>query len=281
MKLKRIEALKQYEDRFMEMGMEGNEAAAEAKHALSSIIGCDISDLYVKGAEYVTDTQQYRMNEVIKMRATGKPLAYILGERWFMGLKFFVTPDVLIPRQETELLAETAIQHLRFGDYATVLDLCTGSGCVAVSIAKYSRARVTATDISSAALEVAKKNARGIGAKVTFIESDLFNDVEGSYDIITANPPYVAEDIYEGLMREVRDFEPQMALVAKDRGLAFYRRIAKDAPNYLNKGGMILLEIGDEQGPDVKNILIEAGFSDVKIRKDYSENARLASGVLK
>ena len=101
MKLKRIEALKQYEDRFMEMGMEANEAAAEAKHALSSIIGCDISDLYVKGAEYVTDTQQYRMNEVIKMRATGKPLAYILGERWFMGLKFFVTPDEMCIRDRS------------------------------------------------------------------------------------------------------------------------------------------------------------------------------------
>lgn len=281
MKLKRLEALKQYEDRFLQIGLEKTEATAEARHALSFVIGCDISDLYVRGGEYVTDTQQYRMSEILKERETGKPLAYILGERWFMGLRFYVTPDVLIPRQETELLAETAIQHLRFGSYATVLDLCTGSGCVAVSIAKYSRARVTATDISQAALNIARKNAKDLGTNVTFIESDLFNDVIGSFDIITANPPYVSEDIYAGLMREVRDFEPQMALVAKDRGLSFYRRIAKDAPKHLNKGGLLLLEIGEEQGYDVRKILLEAGFLDVNIRKDYSQNARLVTAALK
>ena len=281
MKLKRLEAIKYYEERFKEIGLDENEAAAETKHALSSIIGCDISDLYIDGAHPVTDTQQYRMNELLKIRATGKPLAYILGERWFMGLRFTVTPDVLIPRQETELLAETAIQLLRFGDFATVLDLCTGSGCVAVSISKYSRARVSAADISSAALEVAKQNAKDLGAKVTFVESDLFNDVTGTYDIITANPPYVSEDVYKGLMREVRDFEPKMALLAKDRGLAFYRRIAKDAPKYLNKRGMLLLEIGEEQGSDVRAILMEEGFSNVDIRKDYSGHARLATAVLK
>lgn len=281
MKLKRVEAIQHYKKLLLEIGLDDNEAAAEAKHALSSIIGCDISELYLRGAEFVTDTQQYRMEKVLEKRREGMPLAYILAERWFMGLRFYVTPDVLIPRQETELLAETAIQLLRFKNYSTVLDLCTGSGCVAISIAKYSRARVTATDISSAALEVAKKNAKDIGAQVCFIESDLFNDVEGKYDIITANPPYVDPDIYDGLMREVHDFEPKLALVAKDKGLAFYRRIAAAAPGYLNRGGALLLEIGDEQGADVKRILTEAGFSEVRIHKDYSNNDRLATAVLK
>lgn len=279
MKLKRVEAIQHYKKLLIDIGLEENEAAAEAKHALSYIIGCDISELYLKGTELVTDTQQYRMDMVLEERKKGMPLAYIIAERWFMGLRFYVTPDVLIPRQETELLVETAIQLLRFKKYSTVLDLCTGSGCVGISIAKYSRAKVTATDISSSALDIAKKNAKDLGTDILFIESDLFNDVKGSFDIITANPPYVSPDIYDGLMREVRDYEPKLALVAKDRGLAFYRRIAAGVPGHINKGGSLLLEIGDEQGEDVKRILTEAGFLEVRIHKDYSGNYRLITAV--
>ena len=281
MQLGRIEAIKHYKESFMRLGLEPNEAEAEAKHALSSIIGCDISDLYLKGREQVTDTQQFRMNELLKRRAEGTPLAYILNERWFMGLKFYVDKNVLIPRQETELLAETAIQLLRFNSYSSVLDLCTGSGCVAISVAKYSHAAVTAADISPQALEVAGRNARDIGVKLRLIEGDLFENISDSFDIITANPPYVDKRTYEGLMREVRDFEPRLALVAADNGLAFYRRIAAAAPKHLNLGGRLLMEIGDEQGEAVADILKQAGFSDIRITKDYSGNDRLASAVLR
>lgn len=280
MKLGRIEAIRYYKGLLCGMGMEENEAEAEAKHALSAIIGCDISDLYLKGTEQVTDNQQFRMNELLKEREKGTPLAYILNERWFMGLRFYVDENVLIPRQETELLAETAIQLMRFKSYSTVLDLCTGSGCVAISIAKYSRAAVSAADISSAALDVAKKNARDLGVNIRLIEGDLFENIPERFDIITANPPYIAQNVYEGLMREVREHEPRLALVAPDNGLAFYRRIAAQAGAHLNDGGTLLMEIGDEQGEAVSRILQDAGFRDVRITKDYSGNDRLASAVL-
>lgn len=280
MKLGRIEAIRYYKGLLCGMGMEENEAEAEAKHALSAIIGCDISDLYLKGTEQVTDNQQFRMNELLKEREKGTPLAYILNERWFMGLRFYVDENVLIPRQETELLAETAIQLMRFKSYSTVLDLCTGSGCVAISIAKYSRAAVSAADISSAALDVAKKNARDLGVNIRLIEGDLFENIPERFDIITANPPYIAQNVYEGLMREVREHEPRLALVAPDNGLAFYRRIAAQAGAHMNNGGTLLMEIGDEQGEAVSRILKDAGFRDVRITKDYSGNDRLASAVL-
>ena len=278
----RLEALKYYKGELLALNiMSEDEAAAEAKHALSWVIGCDISALYLYGNTPVTDTELYRMDRLLEKRATGCPLAYIMGERWFMGLRFIVTPDVLIPRQETELLAETAIGMVRYMQCASVLDMCTGSGCVALSVAKYSRARVTAADISPAALEVAKKNAESLGVKAEFIESDLFSNINGSYDIITANPPYVSKEVYNTLMPEVRLFEPKGALISSDSGLAFYKRIARACKAHLNKGGSLLLEIGDEQGRDVKNILEENGFSDVSVRKDYSGNDRLASGVIK
>lgn len=280
MKLGRIEAIRYYKGLLCGMGMEENEAEAEAKHALSAIIGCDISDLYLKGTEQVTDNQQFRMNELLKEREKGTPLAYILNERWFMGLRFYVDENVLIPRQETELLAETAIQLMRFKSYSTVLDLCTGSGCVAISIAKYSRAAVSAADISSAALDVAKKNARDLGVNIRLIEGDLFENIPERFDIITANPPYIAQNVYEGLMREVREHEPRLALVAPDNGLAFYRRIAAQAGAHMNDGGTLLMEIGDEQGEAVLRILKDAGFKDARITKDYSGNDRLASAVL-
>ena len=280
MKLGRIEAIRYYKGLLCGMGMEENEAEAEAKHALSAIIGCDISDLYLKGTEQVTDNQQFRMNELLKEREKGTPLAYILNERWFMGLRFYVDENVLIPRQETELLAETAIQLMRFKSYSTVLDLCTGSGCVAISIAKYSRAAVSAADISSAALEVANKNARDLGVNIRLIEGDLFENIPERFDIITANPPYIAQNVYEGLMREVREHEPRLALVAPDNGLAFYRRIAAQAGAHMNDGGTLLMEIGDEQGEAVSRILKDAGFRDARITKDYSGNDRLASAVL-
>ena len=280
MKLGRIEAIRYYKGLLCGIGMEENEAEAEAKHALSAIIGCDISDLYLKGTEQVTDNQQFRMNELLKEREKGTPLAYILNERWFMGLRFYVDENVLIPRQETELLAETAIQLMRFKSYSTVLDLCTGSGCVAISIAKYSRAAVSAADISSAALDVANKNARDLGVNIRLIEGDLFENIPKRFDIITANPPYIAQNVYEGLMREVREHEPRLALVAPDNGLAFYRRIAAQAGAHMNDGGTLLMEIGDEQGEAVSRILKDAGFRDVRITKDYSGNDRLASAVL-
>lgn len=280
MKLGRIEAIRYYKGLLCGMGMEENEAEAEAKHALSAIIGCDISDLYLKGTEQVTDNQQFRMNELLKEREKGTPLAYILNERWFMGLRFYVDENVLIPRQETELLAETAIQLMRFKSYSTVLDLCTGSGCVAISIAKYSRAAVSAADISSAALDVAKKNARDLGVNIRLVEGDLFENIPERFDIITANPPYIAQNVYEGLMREVREHEPRLALVAPDNGLAFYRRIAAQAGAHMNAGATLLMEIGDEQGEAVSRILKDAGFNDVRITKDYSGNDRLASAVL-
>ena len=143
-----------------------------------------------------------------------------------------------------------------------------------------SRAAVSAADISSAALEVANKNARDLGVNIRLIEGDLFENIPERFDIITANPPYIAQNVYEGLMREVREHEPRLALVAPDNGLAFYRRIAAQAGAHMNDGGTLLMEIGDEQGEAVSRILKDAGFRDARITKDYSGNDRLASAVL-
>ncbi|MBR4079523.1 MAG: peptide chain release factor N(5)-glutamine methyltransferase [Christensenellaceae bacterium] len=268
--MKHSQVITHYSQILMDHGMEEQEAQTEVKHALAKLEKCDIPTLFLKAQLPVSESVEYRLKAIVDRRITGEPLAYILKERWFMGLPFYVTPDVLIPRQETEMLAETAIQLIRLEAYARILDICTGSGCIAVSIARYTRAKVSASDISAKALEVALKNAQTNLVNISFFESDLFEAAIGQFDLITANPPYISKTEIETLQTEVIDHEPRLALVAEDNGLAFYKRIAKDAPRYLTPRGTILLEIGNEQGPAVKKLFEKSGFRDVRVQKDYS-----------
>lgn len=268
--MKHSEVIAHYSQKLIDGGMEPQEAQTEVKHALAKLEKCDIPSLFLKAQLPVSESIEYRLRAIVERRLTGEPLAYILKERWFMGLPFYVTPDVLIPRQETEMLAETAVQLIRLEAYARVLDICTGSGCIAVSIARYSRAKVSASDISAKALEVALKNAQQNLVNVSFFQSDLFEAAIGQFDLITANPPYISKTEIETLQTEVKDYEPRLALVAEDSGLALYKRIAKEAPKYLTARGTILLEIGNEQGDAVKTMFEKAGFRDVRVQKDYS-----------
>lgn len=209
--------------------------------------------------------------QMIKKRCRRIPLQHILGSQDFMGLTFTVNRHVLIPRQDTETLAELVLQEQK-DTKKKVLDLCTGSGCIAISLAVLGKYEdVTAVDLSPEALKVAEENVRrllGQEKQVRLVQGDLFQGLEGTYDIITANPPYIATEIIKGLQPEVRDYEPRMALDGDKDGLGFYRRIAAQAQNWLNPGGCIYLEIGYDQGQVVSRLMEEAGFENIRIVKD-------------
>ncbi len=214
-------------------------------------------------------TDRYR--EMIKKRSRRIPLQHILGSQDFMGLTFRVNEHVLIPRQDTETLAELVLQEQK-DRKKRVLDLCTGSGCIAVSLAVLGGYEdVTAADLSAEALKVARDNAErllGRDGTIRFLQGDLFDCVEGRFDIITANPPYIATEVIRGLAPEVRDYEPRMALDGDEDGLSFYRRIAAQARGRLNPGGCVYLEIGHDQGRAVRGLLEAAGFENIRIVKD-------------
>lgn len=210
-------------------------------------------------------------------RGNHRPLQYITGEQEFMGILFFVNDKVLIPRQDTELLAEEARRRLSPGD--SLLDVCTGSGCLAVSLMKLVPGiRGTACDISAEALSVAWENARRQQVDVEFRQGDLFSPIEGRFDVIVSNPPYIPTGEIEGLMEEVRRFEPMLALDGSEDGLYFYRRLAAEAPDFLRDGGWLLVEIGCDQGRAVAELFEEAGFCEVNCKKDLAGLDRVVTG---
>lgn len=226
--------------------------------------------------------------KALNLRISGVPVQYITGEQYFYGRRFLVDERVLIPRQDTETLVEHALELMQRYMSETdkvccgnLLDLCTGSGCIAVTLAlELPWSRVDAADISEDALSVAKENARLNGAEVSFYCGDLFGAVpDGSlYNLITANPPYIRTDVIDTLDREVAEHEPRLALDGSEDGLAFYRRIASEAGRYLNPGGFIAFEIGYDQGPEVKKIMETCGFYDVQVYQDLAGLDRVAAG---
>lgn len=233
-------------------------------------------------AKYYTNMQMTvdgksaeKYNELVNQRAGHIPLQYLVGTQEFMGFTFKVNENVLIPRQDTELLVENVADCLGNGE-RTVLDMCTGSGCIAVSIDRLSKdSKVTAVDISEKALEVAQENNRFNNANVTFIQSDLFTNVTGRYDIIVSNPPYIRTDEIPKLMEEVKSHEPVMALDGMEDGLYFYKKICNEASDYLNDNGKIFFEIGYDQGDDVSEILRQNRFCNIEVLKDLSGNDRV------
>lgn len=210
-----------------------------------------------------------RFCEVLNRRKTHLPVQYITGQTNFMGLEFMVTPDVLIPRPETELLTEMVIKASKG---KSVLDLCTGSGCIAVSLAVLGNCKqVSAADISEKALSVARYNAKAHQSGIHWYCGDLFAPLGAErFDIIVSNPPYIPTGEITGLMSEVRDYEPHLALDGSGDGLEFYRRIAREAGDHLTPDGELFLEIGCEQGKEVEKLLSGAGFSSITIHRDYS-----------
>ena len=207
-----------------------------------------------------------------KQRANGKPLWYIFGDAEFYGYTFKVDERVLIPRPETEELCEWVLSSINANE--KVLDLCTGSGAIAVTIAKKSGAEVYASDISQGAIEVATQNAELNDAKVTFIHSDLFNDIDGKFDIIISNPPYIPTADIEGLESTVKYYEPRLALDGGLDGLDCYRKIASQAVNHLNDNGLLFMEFGVGQAEDITKLLQE-NFVNIEIKKDLSGIERM------
>jgi release factor glutamine methyltransferase len=223
--------------------------------------------------------------DAIDKRITHYPLQYIIGEWEFMGLPFKVNENVLIPRQDTEVLVEKAFKvvenELNINDKnVSVMDMCTGSGCIGISVAfKYKNINVVCADISKEALEVAKENARMNNVEnISFVESDLFRNITGKYDIIIANPPYIASAECEKLMPEVKNYEPRIALDGDIDGLKFYRNIIEQSKEFLNENGYILFEIGYNQREDVVELLRENGYIDIEALKDLSGNDRVVIG---
>ncbi len=215
----------------------------------------------------------------LERRAKREPLQYILGTVEFMGMNFNVQKGVLIPRQDTETLVEKAVLYIENSPKElSVLDMCTGSGCIAVSIEKMCHCgSVDAVDVSKEALDIAKENSKKNNSSVRFICSNLWEDVEGKYDLVVSNPPYIKRKDIGNLMSEVKDYEPVISLDGGEDGLDFYRRITRGALCHMSDNGTIMYEIGYNQADQVADILMEYGFYDIEVTKDLSGNNRVIS----
>jgi release factor glutamine methyltransferase len=251
----------------------------DARVLLRVALGVDETHLATHPGQVLSREQGDRFAAWLRRRLAGEPVAYITGEREFYSLAFKVTPAVLIPRPETELLVELAIERVAPDTPASVLDLGTGSGCVAVAIAKHRpRARVTATDISRVALAVARENAARHGTDIEFIESDWFAALAGRrFDLIVANPPYVAEGDRHLSEGDVR-FEPRAALVGGADGLTCIRTIAADSRAHLARGGRLFIEHGHDQAARCRALLHEQGYREVMSRRDLAGIERASGG---
>lgn len=242
-------------------------AAGDARLLLAHVFGCRPIEVLARYDDEPTDAERKRYRELIQRRAEGCPVAYLVGSKDFYLLTFEVTPAVLIPRPDTETLVQTAIEHLKGVPDARVLDLGTGSGCVAVSVAHAVKsAAVTAVDISPDAAEVARRNVsrHRLSDRVTVLTGDLFDPLPAGtrYDLILSNPPYIPVSEIDGLDAGVKDYEPRMALDGGPDGLSYYRRIARDAARWLTPAGRLMVEIGWDQEPAVRGVF--AGLSEYR-----------------
>ena len=253
----------------------------DAEILLAHVLNCRRLDLYVDAGKILSLEEILRFNELITRRLEKIPVAYLIGTREFMGMKFSVTPDVLIPRPETEIITEFVGEFLRsLGREVNFADLGTGSGAICVSILKFVKtARACAVDVSPKALDVAKFNAQKfhVDDRIEFFCGDLFAPLDGKiFDAIVSNPPYIPTNDLKTLQPEVQT-EPKLALDGGDDGLNFYRRIISDAPKFLATGGLLAVEIGINQSTAVKNLFARAGFVDVEILRDLSGIERVVS----
>ncbi|OHB76527.1 MAG: protein-(glutamine-N5) methyltransferase, release factor-specific [Planctomycetes bacterium RBG_16_55_9] len=270
---------------FTEKGVDAPRLSAEL--LLSHVLGLKRIELYTQFDKPVAKPQLDELRGRVKRAGEHEPVAYLIGKTEFYSLELSITSDCMIPRPETELLVQRAIEFLRTRDGTQfVCDLCTGSGCVAVAVAKnFPDARVIATDISAAALNVAARNMEKhqLAERVTLLQGDLFEplvrplDVE-RFDLIVCNPPYVSAAEYDTLDKNVKDYEPRIALFAGEDGLDIYRRIIEKADQFLKPGAALMFEIGYAQGPAVRGLLEQAGaFAEIKIEKDFHDNDRIVT----
>jgi release factor glutamine methyltransferase len=277
------ELLKEITDRLKATNVP--EAESDAWRLFEGITGFDRGTLFLKGNDEVSDGAMLeKAREWTQKRLTGCPVQYIIGYQTFCGFDFEVSPDTLIPRFDTEILAETVAQE---ASGKNVLDMCTGTGCILISVAKLADTGcAVGCDVSEKAVELAERNAKrnGVASKTSFFTGDLFDALKGTeyenfkFDIIVSNPPYIRSADIETLSPTVRDFEPRSALDGTEDGLWFYERITKDATYSLADNGLLAFETGCDQGNDVSEIMKENGFSDVRIIKDYAGLDRIVIG---
>lgn len=257
-------------------GIENSEL--DAWYLLSYVSGLSRVNYLLRKKEIIPEQQELKFQQLLERRMEHEPLQYIIGEQEFMGINFVVDQNVLIPRQDTEILVELVLAESK---EKRILDVCTGSGCIAVSLAKLGSPKcVTALDISTGALEVARENAVRNQVEIEFIESNMFEKVTHTYDIIVSNPPYIRKDEINTLMPEVRQFEPMLALDGEEDGLKFYRILAREAKNYLSNEGRVMFEIGCDQAESVTKLLSENGYYNIEVTKDYANLDRVVSASI-
>ncbi len=254
-----------------------DDAELDAWYLLEFVTGIHRTMYYLRMQEEVSSEQEELYCRYIEERAKRIPLQHITGVQEFMGLEFLVNEHVLIPRQDTEILVETVLKDLQLGMH--VLDMCTGSACILISLLKHSEGVTgVGADLSEEALAMAKKNCKKFQVDAKLVHSDLFENVSGAYDIIVSNPPYIRTSVIEELKEEVKCHDPFMALDGKEDGLFFYRRIVEEGPKYLKPGGKLYFEIGYDQGAAVKSLMESAGFIDVTVKKDLAGLDRVVFG---
>ena len=265
----------------IDAGIEENEANIEIKLLLEHFAQYSIADIIM--GKKLDDERLKIVEEKAKLRAsTRQPIQYIIGHAVFMGEKFFVNPSVLIPRDETEILVRKAVEIIKEKHFKSVLDIGTGSGCIACMIAKLSNATVIGADISFEALETAFKNMENLKLynRALFRKSDLFSMIreDEKFDLIVSNPPYIPRALKKDIQKEV-SFEPEIALYTNDeKGIEFYEKIIKDAPEFLNSGGYIMFELGINESLEVAQIMKSRGFKNIRIIKDLANIDRVILG---
>lgn len=260
------------------------DAGTDAWILLEHVTGVSRTRYYVNPRQSLSEDEEKSYLSYIEKRKKRIPVQHLTGVQEFMGLEFLVNEHVLIPRQDTEVLVETVWKDLEPG--MRVLDMCTGSGCILISLMKRMQSVSgedeilgVGADLSREALQVAEANASRQHVGAVFVESDLFEKVEGRYDIIVSNPPYIRTSVIRELQEEVKLHDPYVALDGKEDGLFFYREIIKKSKEYLKKGGRLYFEIGHDQGEDVKKLMEEAGFTQVTVKKDLAGLDRVVFGV--
>jgi len=274
-------------DYLKEKGIESARLSAEL--LLSEVLNLKRIELYTNFDRVIEKEQLTQLRELVKRAAANEPIAYLIGKTEFYSLEFIITPDCLIPRPETELLVERAIEFLRPRQgKQLVCDLCTGSGCIAVAIAKnFPRVDITATDISDAALKVAKQNIEkhNVADKIKLIQGDLFEPLiaqldKTKFDLIVCNPPYVTASEYQNLQKNVKDYEPKSALLAGADGLDIYRRICDSVDKFLKPDAALMMEIGYAQGQAVRELIEKTNiFRGISIEKDCHDNDRVVIAI--
>lgn len=250
---------------------------------LQKALGIDRLYILLNLDKDLSEDEEKTFNKFIEERLNNRPIAYIVGNREFMGLDFYVQEGVLIPRPDTEVLVEEVIEIAKDKGQIEILDIGAGSGAITVSLAKYlENAKLTSVDISEIALEIAKKNAisNNVEDRINFVKSDLFSSLNKNqkFDIIVSNPPYIKREVIDTLDKQVKDFEPYNALEGGIDGLDFYRAITTQAKDYLKEGGVLAYEVGHDQSEDVSKLMEMDGYTNIYTRKDLQQIDRVVIG---